>query len=96
MLAALRCVDYVIVFDEDDPCRMVEQIQPNLFFKGDDWRDRPMPERAVVERLGGHVVLVPRYRNYSTTSLAQANESLRIVFIGDRLRQLSHSGRSIK
>ena len=72
MLSALRCVDHVIIFDEDDPCRLVEAIQPDLFFKGDDWRNKPMPERAVVEQLGGHVVFVPRYRDYSTTLLASA------------------------
>src|SRR5579871_3746718 len=48
LLAALACVDYVTLFDEDTPIAFLEAIQPDLHAKGGDYQVEQMPETPVV------------------------------------------------
>jgi len=69
MLAALDCVDYVVLFDEASVGPLVEAILPDVLCKSDDYSLEQIAGRQCVERRGGRVVLVPMKSNYSTTGL---------------------------
>lgn len=66
MLAALACVDFVVLFDEPDPTRLVEQLAPDVLAKGGDWAHW-IAGRELVESRGGQVVLLDLVEGYSTT-----------------------------
>ncbi len=67
LLAALEVVDYVVLFEEPDPGRLIEQLAPDVLVKGADWAGRGVVGREFVERRGGRVVLVDLVEGYSTT-----------------------------
>jgi D-beta-D-heptose 7-phosphate kinase/D-beta-D-heptose 1-phosphate adenosyltransferase len=67
MLAALEAVDYVVLFDEPDPGRLIEQVAPDVLVKGSDWAGRGVVGRAFVEARGGRVELVDLVEGYSTS-----------------------------
>ncbi len=67
MLAALEAVDYVVLFDEPDPGRLIEMIEPDVLVKGGDWRGKRVVGQEFVEARGGRVVLVDLLAGYSTT-----------------------------
>src|SRR5579871_3027810 len=56
MLAGLRCVDYVVLFDEDEPKSLIAHLLPDVLVKGEDWAHY-VSGRDVVEANGGRVVL---------------------------------------
>jgi len=67
LLAALDCVDGVIVFDEDTPHRVLAELRPDIWVKGGDYAGRRIAEAALVETWGGEVVTVPFLDGHSTT-----------------------------
>lgn len=73
MLAALEAVDYVVIFEELEPSRLVAELQPDVVCKGEDYADgkKPMPEADVARAYGGKVCFVPLYEDYSTTHILQ-------------------------
>ena len=66
VLAALECVDYVVVFEEDEPAELIAALLPNVLVKGEDWAHY-VSGREVVEAHGGRVVLAPLVPGRSTT-----------------------------
>ena len=68
-LAALECVDYVIIFNEENPIKILEEIKPNIHVKGGDYKIDKIIEKDVVEKNNGKVVLIPEVKGYSTTDL---------------------------
>lgn len=71
LLLALDCVDDVVVFDEDTPVAVLEELRPDLFVKGGDYAGLAIAERDVLARWGGEVVTVPYLRGRSTTRLLE-------------------------
>lgn len=69
ILAALDCVDYVVVFDEDTPLRLIEAIKPAVLVKGGDYTLDGVVGREVVEAAGGRVELVQFVDGKSTTNI---------------------------
>jgi rfaE bifunctional protein nucleotidyltransferase chain/domain len=72
LLAALGCVDHVVVFDEDTPTAVIARLQPDVHCKGEEYAPalaRPMPERAVVEGYGGRVTYLPLIPGISTSEI---------------------------
>ncbi len=69
MLAALACVDYVVVFDEASVAPLVERVQPDVLVKSDQYTTEQVVGHETVLRRGGHVVSVPMKPTYSTTDL---------------------------
>ena len=67
MLAALEIVDAILVFDEPTPERVLAAVKPDVHAKGMDYKDKPIPERALVESYGGRVELIPLVPGRSTT-----------------------------
>jgi len=75
VLSALASVDGVVVFDEDTPAEVLARLRPDVWVKGSDYTDQPIPEAAVVEAAGGRVVLLPVVDGYSTTRLVHASRA---------------------
>lgn len=72
IVAALECVDHVLIFDETTPTAVLEQVQPDIHCKGTEYappHGRALPERAVVEAYGGRVAFLPLLPGLSTTDL---------------------------
>lgn len=70
VLAALECVDYVVIFDEDEPKELIAEILPDVLVKGADWAHY-VSGRDVVEANGGKVVLADMVAGRSTTNTIQ-------------------------
>jgi D-beta-D-heptose 7-phosphate kinase/D-beta-D-heptose 1-phosphate adenosyltransferase len=71
VLAALGCVDYVVVFPEPDPLNLITALQPDVLVKGGDWAIDRIVGRDVVEQRGGTVKTIPLVPGMSTTALIQ-------------------------
>ena len=71
VLAALSCVDYVTIFDERTPQRLITELKPDVLVKGADWSAQEIVGAEVVRRSGGRVVRVQLVNGYSTTKLVQ-------------------------
>ena len=69
LLAALRCVDAVVAFDEETPYAIISAVQPDVLVKGADWGPDNIVGRDVVEARGGRVVRVQLSEGLSTTEL---------------------------
>jgi rfaE bifunctional protein nucleotidyltransferase chain/domain len=69
LIAGLACVAYVILFDEPTAERLVAAIRPDVYVKGADYAEKPLPERPVVEAYGGEVVLIALEAGRSTSGL---------------------------
>jgi len=67
VLAGLQSVDYVVSFDEDTPAALIAQLQPDILIKGDDYANKEVVGREVVEARGGKVILAPFLQGRSTT-----------------------------
>ena len=67
LLAALEAVDYVVIFNEPDPARVIEQIAPDVLVKGSDWAGKGVIGQEFVESRGGRVELIELVEGYSTT-----------------------------
>jgi D-beta-D-heptose 7-phosphate kinase / D-beta-D-heptose 1-phosphate adenosyltransferase len=78
VLRALRCVDAVLVFDEDTPAEALERVRPHVWAKGGDYVGRALPEAVVLERWGGQAVVLPFVDGKSSTRLIE-EASLRAV-----------------
>jgi rfaE bifunctional protein nucleotidyltransferase chain/domain len=78
VLRALRCVDGVIVFDEDTPEQALDRLRPHVWAKGGDYAGRDLPEAAVLRRWGGQPVVLPFVDGKSSTRLIE-EASLRAV-----------------
>ncbi len=66
-LAALECVDYVIIFNEEDPIKVLQEIKPYIHAKGGDYNINQIIEKDTVEKNNGKIVLIPKVKDYSTT-----------------------------
>lgn len=71
VLAALMSVDYVVIFDEDTPQKLIEAVQPDVLVKGRDWQNKGIVGQDFVEKHGGKVVLAPLVAGAATTSIIE-------------------------
>lgn len=71
LLASLEMVDYVVIFEESTPLRLVELIRPHILVKGGDYPLNNIVGREIVENSGGKVLTVPLVEGRSTTSIIQ-------------------------
>lgn len=70
VLTSLRCVDYVVIFDEPEPRDLIAAILPDVLVKGRDWAHY-VSGRDVVEAQGGRVVLADLVEGRSTTNIIE-------------------------
>ena len=94
MLAALEAVDYVILFDDDEPQRLLWALLPDVLVKGADWAHY-VAGREIVEKTGGKVVLAPICRGKSTTNIIEKILSQKRGSIGRRATAV-HRSRTVK
>jgi D-glycero-beta-D-manno-heptose 1-phosphate adenylyltransferase len=71
LLAALAAVDWVVIFDDPTPQRLIARLLPDILVKGADWAQDDIAGRAEVEASGGRVVRVPVVDGYSTSEIVQ-------------------------
>ena len=69
LVAALRCVDYVVLFSEATVEALLEELRPDVHAKGTDYTAETVPERATAARLGIRVAIVGDSKDHSTRSL---------------------------
>ena len=69
LVAALRCVDYVVLFGESNVEALLEEMRPDVHAKGTDYTIETVPERAVAKRLGIRVAIVGDPKDHSTKGL---------------------------
>ena len=71
ILASLEMVDYVILFPDETPLRLIRQLEPDVLVKGNDYEGKEVVGQDVVEARGGKVVLIPIVPRHSTTLLVE-------------------------
>ena len=69
ILSSLSCVDYVVLFDENSPAKLLERIKPDVYTKGADYTLETLPERDVVERNNIKVEFIDFVQGKSTTNI---------------------------
>lgn len=69
LVAALRAVDHVLVFNEDDVSRVLLELRPDVHCKGTDYTPETVPERDVVRSWGGRVAIVGDPKQHDTRAL---------------------------
>ena len=68
-VAALESVDYVVLFEEKTPIRVIKTIKPDILVKGADWNRDDIVGGNYISSLGGRVVTIKLVKNRSTTNL---------------------------
>lgn len=71
VLASLRCVDYVTIFDEPDPLRLIAALRPDVLVKGADWEADEIVGADVVKAHGGKVIRIEMAPDASTSTIIQ-------------------------
>ena len=69
IVSALRCVDYVVIFDEPDVSRVLDVLRPAIHAKGTDYTEQTVPERDKVTGYGGAVRITGDPKNHSTRGI---------------------------
>lgn len=69
ILSALDCIDYITIFDEDTPLKLITELEPNILAKGKDYKKSTVAGWKVVENYGGRVELISLVGGVSTSSI---------------------------
>ena len=75
VLSSLSCVDYICLFSESTPERIIKELRPDILVKGGDWKIQDIVGSEFVRSCGGKVKRIPFVKGYSTTSLINKIES---------------------
>ena len=76
VLAALACVDYVVLFGEDTPKELIETVRPDVLVKGGDYDITTIVGADFVQRNGGTVTTIPFVEGFSSTRIIEQLNSL--------------------
>ena len=71
VLSALYFVDYITIFNDETPDRLIRKIKPDILVKGGDWQMKDIAGASFVKSYGGKVATVPFVEGFSTTSLIE-------------------------
>lgn len=69
VLLGLKAVDYVVLFDEDTPAKLIEEIMPDVLIKGADWNIENIVGKEIVEKNGGKVETIEFISSQSTSGI---------------------------
>lgn len=69
ILVALNCVDFVVLFDEDSPAKLLDEIKPDVYTKGADYTMETLPERDIMIKNGIKVEFIDFVQGKSTTNI---------------------------
>ena len=76
ILTALSCVDFVVLFDEDSPSELLDEIKPDVYTKGSDYNMETLPEKDVMIKNGTKVEFIDFVPGKSTTNLIEKIDSI--------------------
>lgn len=76
VLSAFETVDFITIFDEPDPLKLIEKVRPDILVKGQDWEKKGVIGTEFVQSYGGKVVLAPLVEGKSSTSVIEKMKSL--------------------
>ena len=71
ILSALSCVDFVVLFDEDSPAELLDEIKPDVYTKGADYNMDTLPERDIMLKNGIRVEFIDLVQGKSTTGIIE-------------------------
>ncbi|MBN1493293.1 MAG: D-glycero-beta-D-manno-heptose 1-phosphate adenylyltransferase [Candidatus Omnitrophica bacterium] len=69
VLAALECVDYIVLFSEDTPRRLIAELLPDVLVKGSDWQRGQIVGEEIIDQHGGKVRRIKLAKGFSTTNM---------------------------
>jgi len=69
VLSALEFVDFLTLFEEETPEKLIAAIVPNILFKGGDWKEEEVAGADCVKKNGGEVKIIPYVSGFSTTNI---------------------------
>lgn len=72
VLAALECIDFVVLFSQETPLKLIQRVNPDILLKGADWKDKGIVGAKDVLKSGGKVEYVKFVKGYSTTDIIEA------------------------
>ena len=76
ILEALSCVDYIVIFNNDTPLKLIETLKPHVLVKGADWSKKKIIGADIVLGRKGKVLTIPVVKNRSTTNLINKVKNL--------------------
>jgi D-beta-D-heptose 7-phosphate kinase/D-beta-D-heptose 1-phosphate adenosyltransferase len=76
VLAALSSVDYITIFNELTPLKIIRRIKPDILVKGGDWKVKDMVGSSFVRSYGGRTKSLPFVKGFSTTAIVKKIRSL--------------------
>ena len=71
VLAGLWCVEFIVIFDQPDPLKVIQTLRPSVLVKGEDWPDDQIVGSDVVKADGGRVVRIPMVPDISTSRIIE-------------------------
>lgn len=71
VLSALRCVDYVVLFEDESPIELLLRIKPDVHTKGADYTLETLPEAKEIIKAGGRIEFIPFVKGKSTTAVIE-------------------------
>ena len=71
LIGAMEMVDYVIIFDDPDPHKLIAAIKPDVLAKGGDWSAEKIIGADLVQQAGGRVVVIPYLKGFSTSEIIE-------------------------
>jgi D-beta-D-heptose 7-phosphate kinase/D-beta-D-heptose 1-phosphate adenosyltransferase len=71
LIGAMEMVDYIVVFDEPDPFKLIAAIKPNVLAKGGDWSSEKIVGADLVAQAGGRVEVIPYLKGFSTSEIIE-------------------------
>lgn len=71
VLSALKCVDYVVLFNEPTPIKLIEKIKPDILVKGADWNIKDIVGNDIVKKNNGKVIKIKFIKGYSTSKIIE-------------------------
>ena len=74
ILSALRCVDYVVLFDENSPRDLLDEIKPDVYTKGADYTMETLPEADIMKKNGTRVEFIEFLEGRSTTKTIEKRQ----------------------
>jgi len=71
VLASLGCVDFIVIFDESDPLKLIQTLKPDVLVKGEDWTEDAIVGAEFVKSQGGKIVRISFVEELSTTAIIE-------------------------
>ena len=78
IMSGLACINYIVLFEEDTPIKLIEAIKPDVIVKGGDYRQNQVVGADIVMARGGRVAIIPLLQGRSTTGIIERSKSGKI------------------